>query len=115
MNVKEYLHQSYRLDQRIKSDTMEAQNLREMAGSVSAIQYDQDRVQSSRSTDAPFIRALEKLWELEKKIAAELETLSALKKQIRGGHRGGSGHRRAHGLEVSLHPQLHVGADRSGT
>lgn len=37
MNVKEYLHQSYRLDQRIKSDTMEAQNLREMAGSVSAI------------------------------------------------------------------------------
>ena len=47
MNVKEYLHQSYRLDQRIKSDTMEAQNLREMAGSVSAIQYDQDRVQSS--------------------------------------------------------------------
>lgn len=40
MTVKEYLHQAYRLDQRIKSDTMEAQNLREMAGSVSAIQYD---------------------------------------------------------------------------
>lgn len=39
MTVKEYLHQAYRLDQRIKSDTMEAQNLREMAGSVSAIQY----------------------------------------------------------------------------
>lgn len=37
MTVKEYLHQAYRLDQRIKSDTMEAQNLREMAGSVSAI------------------------------------------------------------------------------
>ena len=34
MTVKEYLHQAYRLDQRIKSDTMEAQNLREMAGSV---------------------------------------------------------------------------------
>ena len=32
MTVKEYLHQAYRLDQRIKSDTMEAQNLREMAG-----------------------------------------------------------------------------------
>lgn len=47
MTVKEYLHQAYRLDQRIKSDTMEAQNLREMAGSVSAIQYDKDRVQAS--------------------------------------------------------------------
>lgn len=37
MTVKEYLHQAYRLDQRIKSDTIEAQNLREMAGNVSAI------------------------------------------------------------------------------
>lgn len=27
MTVKEYLHQAYRLDQRIKSDTMEAQNM----------------------------------------------------------------------------------------
>lgn len=53
MTVKEYLHQAYRLDQRIKSDTMEAQNLREMAGSVSAIQYDKDRVQTSRNTEAP--------------------------------------------------------------
>ncbi len=79
----EYLHQAYRLDQRIKSDTMEAQNLREMAGSVSAIQYDKDRVQTSRNTEAPFVRTLEKLWTLEKKIAGELEMLSDLKKQIR--------------------------------
>lgn len=90
MTVKEYLHQAYRLDQRIKSDTMEAQNLREMAGSVSAIQYDKDRVQTSRNTEAPFVRTLEKLWTLEKKIAGELEMLSDLKKQIRevieGGH-----------------------------
>ena len=83
MTVKEYLHQAYRLDQRIKSDTMEAQNLREMAGSVSAIQYDKDRVQASRNTEAPFVRTLEKLWTLEKKIAGELEMLSDLKKQIR--------------------------------
>jgi len=47
MTVKEYLHQAYRLDQKIKSDTMEVQNLRVMAGSVSAIQYDKDRVQTS--------------------------------------------------------------------
>ena len=83
MTVKEYLHQAYRLDQKIKSDTMEVQNLRVMAGSVSAIQYDKDRVQTSRSTDAPFIRTLEKMWDLENKIAVELETLSDLKKQIR--------------------------------
>lgn len=83
MTAKEYLHQAYRLDQRIKSDTMEAQNLREMAGSVSAIQYDKERIQTMRSTEAPFVRTLEKLWDLEEKIAGELETLSDLKKQIR--------------------------------
>ena len=83
MTVKEYLHQAYRLDQRIKSDTMEAQNLREMAGSVSTIQYDTDRVQTSNKTDAPFTKTLEKLWDLEQKIAHELELLSDLKKQTR--------------------------------
>ena len=83
MTVKEYLHQAYRLDQRIKSDTMEAQNLREMAGSVSAIQYDKERVQTSRNMEAPFVRTIDKLWTLEQKIADELEVLSDLKKQIR--------------------------------
>ena len=83
MTIKEYLHQAYRLDQRVKSDTMEAQNLREMAGSVSAIQYHKDRVQTSRNTEAAFVRILEKFWALEKKIAGELEMLSDLKKQIR--------------------------------
>ena len=57
--------------------------MREMAGNVSAIQYDKDRVQTSQNTEAPFVRTLEKLWTLEKKIADELEKLSDLKKQIR--------------------------------
>ena len=83
MTVKEYLHQAYRLDQRIKSDTLEAQNLREMAGSVSGLRYDVDRVQTSKNTDAPFVRALERLCELENKVADELALLSDLKKQIR--------------------------------
>jgi hypothetical protein len=73
MTVKEYLHQAYRLDQRIKSDTMEAQNLREMAGSVSAIQYDKDRVQTSRNTEAPFVRTLEKLWDWNRKLHGSLK------------------------------------------
>ena len=58
MTVKEYLHQAYRLDQRIKSDTIEAQNLREMAGSVSAIQYDKDRVQTSRNAVSSILVSL---------------------------------------------------------
>ena len=113
MTVKEYLHQAYRLDQRIKSDTMEAQNLREMAGSVSAIQYDKDRVQTSRNTEAPFVRTLEKLWTLEKKIAGELEMLSDLKKQIREVIEAVPDTDERMVLST-VHPQLYVGADRNG-
>ena len=40
-------------------------------------------ISASRNTEAPFVRTLEKLWTLEKKIAGELEMLSDLKKQIR--------------------------------
>jgi DNA-directed RNA polymerase specialized sigma subunit len=83
MTTKEYLHQAYRLDQQINSDLEEAKNLREMAGSVSAVRYDTDRVQSSPPSDAPFVKALDKLWDLEQKVSAELNLLSDLKKQIR--------------------------------
>ncbi len=83
MTTKEYLHQAYRLDQQINSDLEEAKNLREMAGSVSAVRYDTDRVQSTPPSDAPFVKALDKLWDLEQKVSAELNLLSDLKKQIR--------------------------------
>lgn len=82
MTAKEYLRQAYRLDQQIHSDLDEAKSLKEMAESVSAIQYDLDRVQISRSSDAPFVYALEKLWDLEHKVSTELNLLSDLKDQI---------------------------------
>lgn len=82
MNAKEYLRQAYRLDQRIQLDTLEVKNLREMAGSVSAIRYDRERVQTSPQAEAPFTRTLERLWDMEKKVAAELDQLSRLKKQL---------------------------------
>ena len=44
MTVKEYLRQAYHLDQRISAVLEETQNLRAMAGSVSAVRYDADHV-----------------------------------------------------------------------
>jgi DNA-directed RNA polymerase specialized sigma subunit len=82
MTAKEYLRQAYRLTQRIKLDTVEVNNLREMANSVSAIRYDRERVQTTRNMDAPFMRTLERLWDLEQKTADELELLSRLQKQV---------------------------------
>jgi len=43
----------------------------------------EERVQTSRNTDAPFVRSLMKIMELEDKINAEIDNLVELKKQIR--------------------------------
>ena len=83
MKVKEYLRQSYRLDQRIHSDLEEVEHLREMASSVSSPRYDMDRVMTSRSNDAPFVRCLDKIMVLEDKIHTEVTKFVSLKEQIR--------------------------------
>ncbi len=61
MKVKEYLGQAYRLDQRINSDIEELGKLREMSNSISSPTWE-ERVQTSRNTDAPFVRAFLRLW-----------------------------------------------------
>lgn len=82
MTAKEYLRQAYRLDQKISSDLEEVASLREMSASVSSPQLT-ERVQTSKNTDAPFVRALEKIIDLEEHINKEVEFLMELKKEIR--------------------------------
>ena len=82
MTAKEYLHQAYRLDHRINSDIEELQKLREMSCSISAPQLG-ERVQTSRSYEAPFVRSVEKILALEKRIDAEIDLFVDLKKEIR--------------------------------
>ena len=74
MTAKEYLHQAYRLDHKINSDIEELGRLREMAASISAPQLG-DKVQTSRNTDAPFVRSIEKIIELENKIKEQNKIL----------------------------------------
>lgn len=82
MTAKEYLSQAYRLDQRINSNIEEVSRLREMASSISSPSWG-EKVQASRNTEAPFVRCLEKIVDLENTINAEIDTLVCLKKQIR--------------------------------
>lgn len=82
MTAKEYLRQAYRLDQKISSDLEEVASLREMSASVSSPQLT-ERLQTSKNTDAPFVRALEKIMDLEERINKEIELLMELKKEIR--------------------------------
>jgi DNA-directed RNA polymerase specialized sigma subunit len=82
MTAKEFLRQAYRLDQRINSDIAEVARLREMSTSVSSPAFG-ERVQTSRNTDAPFVRCLEKIMALEEHINNEIDLYVDLKEQIR--------------------------------
>ena len=82
MTAKEYLSQAYRLDQRIDSNIAEITRLREMACGISSPSWE-EKVQTSRNTDAPFVRCLEKIMDLEKVVNSEIDTLVDLKRQIR--------------------------------
>ena len=82
MTVKEYLNQAYLLDQRIHSYTIECNELKEMAESNSSPGFE-EHYNASKNTDAPYLRTIEKLWEIEEKILCEQEELGCLKAQIR--------------------------------
>lgn len=82
MTVKEFLNQAYLLDQRIKSDTLECEELRLMAETISSPGFE-EHFNASRNTDAPYVRTLEKLMELEEKIMTEMSLLLEVKQQIR--------------------------------
>ena len=82
MTTKEYLQQAYRLDKRINSHIREKEELMQMATSVSSPQWKEDVIQTSKSGDAPFLRTLEKMWELEEQITAEIDLYVDLKAQI---------------------------------
>ena len=82
MTNKEYLRQAYRLDQKINSDIEEVARLREMASSISSPLLG-DKIQTSRSGEAPFVRSIEKIIMMEKKIDREIDLLVDLKSQIR--------------------------------
>ena len=82
MTVKEYLGQAYLLDHRIKSDTMELEELRLMAQTISSPGFE-EHYNASKNTDAPYIKTLEKMFDMESKIMKEINTLVELKNQVR--------------------------------
>lgn len=82
MNKKEYLRQAYLLDKRIKVDMDEVVRLRELATSVSSLRYDREYVQTTRSVEAPFVKALIRVMDLEAKINMEITLFISLKEQI---------------------------------
>ena len=82
MTAREYLNQAYRLDQRIHADLEEIERLREMASSVSSPGFEELH-NPNRPTEAPFVRCVIKVMEMEEKLNGEVERLMTLKEQMR--------------------------------
>ena len=81
MTPKEYLSQSYRLEQIIKVTKLEIDTLKSMMYNVSSPSLE-ERTGSSYSRDASFVRTLYKLDEMTKKKDKQLELLLKLRDQI---------------------------------
>lgn len=83
MTAKEYLMQAYRLNELIESDVEELEHLRDLVGRITAPSFG-ERVQTTGSSDPPFVKYLGEVIEMEQKIHSELCELVSLKKQISG-------------------------------
>lgn len=81
MTPKTYLNQAYRLEQRIRLDTEELENLRTLAATVSSPGFE-EHYNPNHPTGAPFVKTLNRIWEMEQKVKDELDLLLRLKKEI---------------------------------
>jgi len=74
MKAKEYLQQLQRLDTVINQKIKEVEDLRTISVSAGGIDYSKERVQSSPSGDAPFVRVINRIVDLEEEISREIDT-----------------------------------------
>ncbi len=81
MNAEKFLNQLYKLNNLIKSDEEEIEQLRSLATSISG-NMTQERVQSSTSNDK-ITDIVSKIIDLEKEIQDEIKRLIDLRKEVR--------------------------------
>ena len=82
MNTMEYLQQGRILDQRINFNLHRLQEIKNGLCGLRSPQIDQERVQTSRSEDAHFVRGLMKMEEMQERLNQEIELLMKLRGQI---------------------------------
>ncbi len=81
MTAREFLNQPFYLNNRINDKRVKLDCYRQMACSVSSPGFE-EHYSSSRNTNAPFIRYLEKADELEAEIATDEKELERLKTEV---------------------------------
>lgn len=81
MTSKEYLNQAYRLEQRIRLHKERLDELRKLAGSPGSPGFE-EHYNPNRPTEAPFIKTLYKIMDLEEKVEGELQLLLTLQEEV---------------------------------
>ena len=81
MTPKSYLNQAYRLEQRIRLDKEEIEQLQTLSVNVSSPSFE-EHYNPNRNTEASFMKTLEKAWKYQDKVNDELDLLLKLKVEI---------------------------------
>ena len=82
VTVTGYLSQGLRLAEAIACQTERLKLLRESVDRVAALRVREAAVQGSPSGEAPFVRALRQIWDLQEAIDRDIELLVRLDRQI---------------------------------
>ena len=82
MKTTEYLDQGRRLNEMILFQTERLKELRAAADSVGAVRTDGVKVAATPSGEAPYVRALHRIWEMQEAIDRELQLMIRLDRQI---------------------------------
>ena len=82
MNSKQYLRQAYKLNELIKDKKERLAYLQDMQGSISAIDYSKDKVQTSQSGDAGFTIQVSTKMLLEAELEADIKRFEELYVEI---------------------------------
>ncbi len=82
MKAKEYLQQLKRLDILIKQKNKEVDNLRLKSKSTSSIDYSKEKVQTSPSGEASFVKLIGRIVDLETEISQEINIFVEEKHKI---------------------------------
>lgn len=81
MTAKEYLKQAYRLNERIDAHIAELEELRDMSTRIQGVSFE-EHYSGTRDTDAPFVKLINKIMDMETRINSEIDHLVDLKAQM---------------------------------
>lgn len=82
MTAKEYLNQARHLDALINCRLREIDYWRDLSSSVSGTRFDGMLHSPNRPTEAPFVRCLEKIDEIQRSVEEKITYLVRLKEEI---------------------------------